>query len=409
MIKIGVFARLAGVSIATLRLYDDKGLLHPEHVDDASHYRYYAFSQLPRLNRILSLKDLGFTLEQIREALQDEITPAQLRGMLKLRRAEAQQRLDEEQQRLERLEVRLRWIEQEDQMSPYEVVLKTVPATLVAARRITIPSNDQVPQYLNPAFGEVYDHIGTHSAKVAAPHLAVWHTTASTLEEEDAEAVVPIESRVPSSERVQVYELPQVEVASVVFQGDYSAFPQVHAALLRWIEEHGYVVSGAFREVYCATTRSTPRSKPPRFSTPSRSPEDGRRDLLGPVLWFPARSAPPTRRVVHALKEVNATEVQSRPLLGDTEQRAGSLRRTHRHGYGVPCARHVSARTDPAPPGLPARLEDERRDGAGRVGLAAASSRATFVALDRAGHDWSLPGCAPQRLFAALVHDGSTG
>ena len=59
MIKIGDFARLGQVSVVTLRHYDEIGLLKPVTVDSFTGYRYYSVAQLPRLNRILALKDLG--------------------------------------------------------------------------------------------------------------------------------------------------------------------------------------------------------------------------------------------------------------------------------------------------------------------------------------------------------------
>ena len=63
MLKIGDFARTARVTVKTLRFYAREGLLCPVYVDRFSGYRYYDIDQLPRLNRILALKDLGFTLE----------------------------------------------------------------------------------------------------------------------------------------------------------------------------------------------------------------------------------------------------------------------------------------------------------------------------------------------------------
>lgn len=252
MIKIGDFARLSQVTIATLRHYDERGLLSPLNVDQDSNYRYYSVTQLPRLNRILALRDLGFSLEQILEVLQDDVSPEQLRGMFKLRQVEAAERLAAEQRRLERLEVRLRWIEQENCMPMFEIVLKTVPSMLVAARRISIPTNDQVPAYLNPAFQEVFEHADRHGAKKHGPHLALWYTSASTLADEDAEAMLPIDRSIPSSDRVNVYTLPQVEVASVIHHGEFQEFTQGHTALLQWIEQHHYEITGPFREIYLA-------------------------------------------------------------------------------------------------------------------------------------------------------------
>ena len=65
MFTIGDFARHGQVSVRMLRHYDTTGLLRPARVDPASGYRFYEAAQLARLNRIVALKDLGFTLEQV--------------------------------------------------------------------------------------------------------------------------------------------------------------------------------------------------------------------------------------------------------------------------------------------------------------------------------------------------------
>lgn len=250
MIKIGDFARLSQVSVVTLRHYDDIGLLKPVEVDRFTGYRYYSLAQLPRLNRILALKDLGFSLEQIAGVLESGLTPEQLRGMLILKRAEVEQQVAHELARLARIEARLRQIELEDKMPDYEVVLKTVPPILIASRTVTIPTNDQVPEYLGTAYRETWEHISKHGAKAATYCLAVWHQPADVYANEEAEAAIPIDRAIPSSDRVQVYELPQAQVAAVVHHGEFENFQQGHVALLKWIEENGYRVVGHYRELY---------------------------------------------------------------------------------------------------------------------------------------------------------------
>lgn len=249
MIKIGDFARLGQVSVVTLRHYDEIGLLKPVTVDNFNGYRYYSVTQLPRLNRILALKDLGFSLEQIGAVL-NGLTLDHLRGMLQLRHAEVEQQIVQEQARLARIAARLRQIESEDTMATYDVVLKTLPPLLVASRRVTIPTNDQVPDYLGLAFTEAYTYLKDHGAKDTGPCLALWHQSADVLANEEAEAVVPIDRRIPSTERVQVYELPQQHVASAVHHGAFENFTQLHAAILTWIEDNGYRIVGPYREVY---------------------------------------------------------------------------------------------------------------------------------------------------------------
>lgn len=250
MIKIGDFAHLSQVSVPALRHYDEIGLLKPVAVDASTGYRYYSVAQLPRLNRILALKDLGFSLEQIDHVISGGLTLDQLRGMLKMKHAEVEQQLAEEQGRLARIAARLRQIELEDTMSDYDVVLKTVPPMLIASRTVTIPTNDQVPVYLGEAFTEASEHVKEQGAKGTGPCFAVWHQPADVYANEVAEAAIPIDRSLPGTDRVKVYELPQAQVASVVHHGDFDNFTQGHTALLKWVEANGYRIVGPYREIY---------------------------------------------------------------------------------------------------------------------------------------------------------------
>jgi len=131
MYKIGEFARLGHVTIKTLRFYAREGLLTPVYVDRFSGYRYYTSGQLPVLNRIMALKDLGFSLDQIRRMLGEQVSAAELRGMLRMKAAELRERVNLEQQLLQRVEDRLHAIEQEASLEGREPMLM----------RLTNPSN----------------------------------------------------------------------------------------------------------------------------------------------------------------------------------------------------------------------------------------------------------------------------
>ena len=62
----GEFARMAQVSVRTIRFYDQKNLLKPSFVKDSG-ARFYTDSDLAKLQQILLLKYLGFSLDDIRE------------------------------------------------------------------------------------------------------------------------------------------------------------------------------------------------------------------------------------------------------------------------------------------------------------------------------------------------------
>ncbi|GAB4522099.1 MAG: MerR family transcriptional regulator [Anaerolineae bacterium] len=248
--KIGDFARLGQVSVVTLRHYDECGLLKPTRIDSMTGYRYYSVAQLPRLNRILALKDLGFSLKQIEQVLNGGITLEQLHGMLTLKHAQVEQHVADEQARLARIAARLRQIELEDKLSQYDVVLKLVPSMTVVSRRITVPTNDQVPDYFNTAFTEVWEHVKAHEGTVTGPHFSIWHQSPEVYTNEVVEAIVPVSQVLPSTDRIEVYELPETQVASAVHHGNFADFTQLHTAILQWMEANGYEFNGGYREIY---------------------------------------------------------------------------------------------------------------------------------------------------------------
>ena len=124
MFKIGEFSKLAQVPVATLRYYDQIELLKPSEVDRWSGYRRYSANQLPRIHRILALKGLGFSLDQIAGALDNGLSPEQMRGMLRLRHAQISQQLVDMQGQLVEVEMRLQQIEREDRLPAHDVLLK---------------------------------------------------------------------------------------------------------------------------------------------------------------------------------------------------------------------------------------------------------------------------------------------
>ena len=130
MIKIGDFSKLAHISIKALHHYDTLGLLKPVHVDRFSGYRYYEIGQLSRINRILALKDLGLSLEQVTELLREDLSVAEMRGMLRLKQMDLSIRIEEEQARLLRVEQRLRQLEMDGSLQHSEIALKELPAQM---------------------------------------------------------------------------------------------------------------------------------------------------------------------------------------------------------------------------------------------------------------------------------------
>ena len=246
MFKIGDLSKLSQVPVKTLRYYDEIGLLKPTEVDTFTGYRYYSADQLPRLNRILALKDLGLSLTQIAQLLDDNLPPDQIRGMLRLKQTELQQQVQEDEARLVRVEWRLKQIEEEETMSAQEMLLKTTRATKVASIREVIPTYSDVGRL----FSEIFVHLGQHGVKPAAPPFAIYYDQEYRDRDVDVEAVVPVASSVPKGDRVTARESPEAQVACTMHQGSYDTIGEAYTRLLSWIGANGYHIAGPCQEVY---------------------------------------------------------------------------------------------------------------------------------------------------------------
>ena len=252
MLKIGDFARIGQVSIVTLRHYDQYGLLKPAELDRETGYRYYALDQLPRLHRILALKDLGFSLEQIAQLLEKALSLEELQGMFTLKQAQTQQMIDSEQARLIRIAARLHQIEQEGKMPGYEVLLKQVDALRVASLREIIP----LPGDLKQLYARIIRYLDQQRIQSMQPSMLLLHSRSEQREDGlyiDAEAVLPISSpstKLPESEEITIRTLAGGLMASTIHTGNDLVMGQAYAALYRWMNINGYRIIAPPRQVH---------------------------------------------------------------------------------------------------------------------------------------------------------------
>jgi DNA-binding transcriptional MerR regulator len=269
MLNIGEFARLGQVSPRMLRHYDEHGLLRPERVDPATGYRAYSAHQLARLHRLLALRDLGFTLDQIGSILNDEPPLDQLRGMLRMRQSQIEQTVGEERARLRRVEAHLRALEGNETMDVQDIVIKRTLPVRIAEAEATAPGFGH--ENLGPVFGRLLPEVVGHLAQAGArPGISVAHYDEPA---EDGTIVVHAgfeigDQDVPDSERVRVVELPIVEVASVVHRGSMADVVPAYETLVRWIEDSGYHLAGRSRELYLEWHNEDPTSNVTELQLP---------------------------------------------------------------------------------------------------------------------------------------------
>lgn len=248
MFTIGDFARHGRVSVRMLRHYDATGLLRPTHVDPTTGYRYYTAAQLARLNRVIALKDLGFTLQQVQEILDEKVTTEELRAMLRLRRMELEASMTAAAARLVQVEARLRSIESEGRMPSNDVVLKSLPSVRVAELTGVATDFDTIGPVIQPLYEELMQRLSAAGVAITGPGVAYY---------EDApgggvliHAGVEVSAPLGDDDGLRIVDLPPVEhAATIVHHGSMDTILPTVQTLGRWIDANGYRSAGYPREI----------------------------------------------------------------------------------------------------------------------------------------------------------------
>jgi DNA-binding transcriptional MerR regulator len=253
MFTIGDFARHGRVSARMLRHYDAIGLLRPAHTDPYSGYRYYTAAQLALLNRVVALKDLGFTLQQVQEILEERVSTEELRGMLKLRQAELEEAMASAAARLSQVEARLRSIESEGHMPTQDVMIKSTPAVRVA--ELTAVADSYAPEHIGPVISPLYDELFRRlkaaGVTPTGPGIAYYEDAP----EGDGAILVHAGCTVAAGQEpgpdFEIADLPAVErAATIVHRGPMDAIVPTAQNLAQWIDAGGHSSAGYAREIY---------------------------------------------------------------------------------------------------------------------------------------------------------------
>jgi len=253
--RIGDFSRIARVSCRLLRYYDEIGLLEPATVERDTGYRYYSASQLPRLNRILVLKELGLSLEQIAQVIRDGVSAAELRGMLVLRRAEVEREVAAQSERLRQIETRVAQIDAEGQLFGDDVVIRSEPPRRFLSARRAVGSFAEARGMLKHVIESIR---GQLPRDALGPVMVIAH--AQEFEPDDLDVELGVALAGPGEVRLEglaVRELPAVErMAACVRVGLPEQAHLITSKIGQFVESSGCRLAGPVREVFL---------EPPRF------------------------------------------------------------------------------------------------------------------------------------------------
>jgi effector-binding domain-containing protein len=126
------------------------------------------------------------------------------------------------------------------------VAVKDVPSQRVASVRYVIPAYDRIDRLRS----EIFSYLGQHRINPVGPPVALYHGKEFREQDADVGVVVPVAGSIPDGNEVKERTLPGGEVACAVHEGSYDAIGGTYGEVMAWIEDNGYRITGAPREMY---------------------------------------------------------------------------------------------------------------------------------------------------------------
>lgn len=232
--KIKDFASSFGVTVKALKVYENYGIFAPAYIDEFTKYRYYSQEQIPELSRILSLRDAGFSLKEIKDFLDGQISmQTKMDSLFKQREI-----IDTA---IEQLSV---FTKKDEGYTPK---IKILPAH----HAYTI-------KYLAKTTDDIINRFSLFNDEMIASNLqfdrhiqayAIFHDTEFRI----TDISLSLCSIVSKKGKNTVYKPPQ-KVVSVLHLGDYSKLSEAYMFLSAYCEKNNSIISGDPIEYYLTGT-----------------------------------------------------------------------------------------------------------------------------------------------------------
>ena len=235
------------VTVKTLRHYEQKGLLSPQWVDEWPGYRYYGIEQMLRMNDILDLKRLGFSLEEIKDLYDDESHIPDT-DLLSAKIQETESLLRTLVRRRDHL---LKWRDSRKNINTMEkFTIQSLPEIIVASHREVIHNYAALGPMCYEKIGPEMQRIG-YKCPPPGYCFTVEHNKEYTPTDIDIEYCEQVEEMGTDSAIIQFKRLPAVPKALCMKHvGPYERFYESYTEAFRYMEEQGYKIAGQPRTSY---------------------------------------------------------------------------------------------------------------------------------------------------------------
>lgn len=245
MYKIGDFSKMSKVTIKALRFYEKLGLLVPSYINESNGYRYYESSQLMDISKIVSLKQIGLSIEEIKKVINGEIN---IEDVLNSKKKEIQGDIKEYNYRLSKINYLL-----EEKNMENEIFEKKVPSYYVYYKYGVLKDYSEAASFIQTSGTECLEL--NPSIKCVEPDYCFVNYLDGAYKEKNikiryAQAVKKEKEPFKESDSIKFMTIPEENCICIYHKGDYDEIGKSYNKLLKYIENNQYEIKDYPRECY---------------------------------------------------------------------------------------------------------------------------------------------------------------
>ena len=257
--QIGVFSVIAKVSIKTLRYYQEIGLISPSHIDPDSGYRYYNERLLEKVRIIQKLKDMDFSLREIKDIIENYEDDSELVDYMKTKLAETRQRIKKYQKVQQQIKTIIKLEEEIKMMNSQESIgIKNLEDMLIASIRFK-GKYEEVGKY----FGKIFKACGF---QVKGQPFSLYYDQEYKENDADIEACVPVKREI-KKEGINCRALKGGKAHTLIHKGPYECLGESYKKILDYIADNNLKITSPSREVYLKGPGMIFKGNPKKYIT----------------------------------------------------------------------------------------------------------------------------------------------
>ena len=241
MYRIGEFSQLSKATIKTLRYYEKEGLLVPSYVDEFTNCRFYETVQLVDLAKIVSLRQIGMSIDNIKSIL----SGANLNELLQKRKQELETNMSISNDQLSRINYLL-----EGKDMQYETIIKELPAYTVYYKEGVIKGFHEITNFILSSAEECKKT--NPNLKCLTPDYCYMNYLDGEYKDKDIHILYAqaVEKEGVPNETIKFKHLEPTTAACIYHKGAYDNLGAAYGFIMKWLEENGYEMTESPRECY---------------------------------------------------------------------------------------------------------------------------------------------------------------